>query len=167
VISVSRFAVHTWNATGADFPSRPCWSVLGYACQVRDVVDVQHERVTPDATEAVASALDDLSADARHRIGICNVPSGRSRTQDRLARHTLHELVHHLFNVQTVVHFEHRCDRTNRGPRSRETSPSPEHQQPHRIGVPHIAFVLGDQLRTPVGKLVKPRSGSRPRGVSR
>jgi len=116
-------------------PSSLVWSPLEYAAHVRDVIEVQRERVMvavlhdaptfePMAREervtewryneqdpaAVAqeirrnahdlrTVLDSLDDDGWGRIGIYNWPERVERDVTWIARHTVHEQVHHLFDI--------------------------------------------------------------------
>ncbi len=117
-------------------PRPETWSVLEYACHVRDVLHVQRERlqlalerdrptfspmgrderaveeryneqdprVVLDELGAAAgrlsAAFDALDADGWQRTGIYNWPEPAERTMLWLGRHTVHEVIHHLGDIQ-------------------------------------------------------------------
>ena len=116
-------------------PEPDVWSVLEYACHVRDMLDVQRSRVllaqqedTPEfvpmgrderavrdryneqepaavaaelvqAAAALAATLDGLDERGWERTGVYGFPSRAVRTMDWVARHTVHELHHHLQDI--------------------------------------------------------------------
>jgi S-DNA-T family DNA segregation ATPase FtsK/SpoIIIE len=55
------------------------------------------------AAEALARDLEALDAPAWSRTGVYNWPSPQERTLGWLARHTVHELVHHLRDVDDLL----------------------------------------------------------------
>jgi hypothetical protein len=115
------------------------WSALEYACHVRDVLLVQHERVATALIEdrpgfepmrreervaelrynqqdpaAIARALDtaagalaalfaELSDDQWDRLVVYNWPTEMERTLAWVGRHTVHEGIHHLRDVDHVL----------------------------------------------------------------
>ena len=117
-------------------PGPKVWSALEYACHLRDVFEVQRQRLERALTEdtpvfapmgrderavterynaqdvaAVASQLRSgaagFAADLTtldeaqwRRRGVYNWPEPAPRTMAWLARHTLHEAVHHLQDVE-------------------------------------------------------------------
>lgn len=117
------------------------WSALEYACHVRDVLAVQHDRLQlalsedrpafapmgreqrvvddrynqqdPEAVLAELARAADRLADAFagldeggwRRTGIYNWPEQTERDMLWLARHTVHELIHHLQDIEDG--FEH------------------------------------------------------------
>ncbi len=120
-------------------PAPGVWSALEYLCHVRDVLQVQHdrlqlalrepvptfapmgrdERVVTDryngqdpavvlteldaACQRLAEAFEGLDPPQWERTGIYNWPSPTERTMLWLAQHTIHELVHHLQDIGTVL----------------------------------------------------------------
>lgn len=116
-------------------PAPDVWSPLEYAAHVRDVLEVQRERVMvallhdaptfePMGREErvvewryneqdraavadeirrnaadLASVLDSLDDDGWSRIGIYNWPEPAERDIAWIGRHTVHEQVHHLLDV--------------------------------------------------------------------
>ena len=116
-------------------PGPGTWSALEYACHVRDVFEVQNERVllalaedTPTfvpmgrderavdrryneqdplvvaaelaaAAEELAVTLEGLDEAGWSRTGIYNWPAPAERDLAWLARHTVHEGLHHLRDV--------------------------------------------------------------------
>lgn len=53
--------------------------------------------------EALAAELDTLGDDGWGRTGLYNYPAKQVRTIEWIARHTLHEAVHHLFDIDRLV----------------------------------------------------------------
>jgi S-DNA-T family DNA segregation ATPase FtsK/SpoIIIE len=120
-------------------PLSGVWSALEYACHVRDLLEVQRERVQltldedrpayapmgreervvddryneqePEAVAAelqraadnLARDLDALDEDGWARTGIYNWPTKQERTLAWLGRHTVHELEHHLRDIDDVL----------------------------------------------------------------
>jgi hypothetical protein len=116
-------------------PSPEVWSPLEYAAHVRDVLEVQRERVMvallhdaptfepmgrdervtewryneqdPVAVahelrrnaDDLCNVLDSLDDGGWARIGIYNWPERAERDVTWIARHTVHEQVHHLFDI--------------------------------------------------------------------
>jgi hypothetical protein len=116
-------------------PAPEVWSPLEYAAHVRDVLEVQRERVMVallhdaptfepmDREERVvewryneqdpvvvareiqrnaaelAAVLESLDGDGWDRIGIYNWPERAERDVTWIGRHTVHEQVHHLFDI--------------------------------------------------------------------
>lgn len=110
-------------------PRRDTWSGLEYACHVRDVLRVQRERLelalsqdqpvfTPmgrderaiadrynqqdPATVAneLAEAAEALAAARWERTGVYNWPQQAVRNMVWLGQHTVHELIHHLDDIE-------------------------------------------------------------------
>jgi S-DNA-T family DNA segregation ATPase FtsK/SpoIIIE len=115
------------------------WSVLEYACHVRDVLRVQRERValalvengptfTPmgreeraideryneqdpvvvageleEAANAIAAAFAALEDDGWARTGVYSWPAPAERSLAWVGRHTVHECVHHLGDLESVL----------------------------------------------------------------
>jgi len=115
------------------------WSALEYACHVRDVLEVQRERLhlaltterprfepmgrderverdgyneqdPAEVADALVGAASQLAADLQaldpdgwRRTGVYNWPEVAERTMEWMARHTLHELEHHLGDMEWVV----------------------------------------------------------------
>jgi DinB family protein len=115
------------------------WSVLEYACHMRDVLRVQRQRLAlalredeptfesmrrdervieegyndqdprvvaqqlVDAAGALSDAYDALDEPSWQRTGIASYPSPDIRTVEWLARHTIHELEHHLMDVARLL----------------------------------------------------------------
>lgn len=120
-------------------PQPDTWSPLEYACHVRDVLVVQHERLhlalaedaptftsmrrderaveeryneqdpadvvaaLQRACEGFAEACARLTPDAWRRTGVYPWPQVTERDLAWLARHTVHELVHHLQDITRGV----------------------------------------------------------------
>ncbi len=116
-------------------PGPEVWSPLEYAAHVRDVIEVQRERVMVavlhDAptfepmgreervvqwryndqdpadvareirrnTADLGTVLDSLDDDGWARIGIYNWPERAERDVEWIARHSVHEQVHHLLDI--------------------------------------------------------------------
>ncbi len=137
---VSGAAQHAARLSAADDalrrrPAPDVGSPLEYACHLRDVLDMQRDRMlrtqveeTPSfapmdrdrravdeaynaqdparvaeelrrAGTAIADLLDGLDDTGWARTGIYNYPATAERDVDWMARHTLHEVVHHLLDV--------------------------------------------------------------------
>jgi hypothetical protein len=60
------------------------------------------DEITASA-DALADFLDDLDDDGWSRTGIYNYPTREARTVEWMADHTVHELVHHLVDVDDVL----------------------------------------------------------------
>ncbi|MHB8440195.1 MAG: DinB family protein [Acidimicrobiales bacterium] len=120
-------------------PAPEIWSVLEYACHVRDVLLAQRERLFLALVEdrpsfapiyrdrravlaryneedpgcvaneiviaagLVARAFGGLDTDGWTRFCISNVPEPTARSVEWLAQHTLHEGVHHLFDIDRIL----------------------------------------------------------------
>lgn len=120
-------------------PVPDTWSALEYACHVRDVLDVQRdrlhlalktehptfepmqrdERVEGDAyneqdpavvADALVTAAGKLAAVLAgldeagwQRTGVYNWPEEADRSMEWVARHTLHEMEHHLGDVKSLL----------------------------------------------------------------
>ena len=120
-------------------PAVGVWSALEYSCHVRDVLEVQRdrlgqalvvdrpefepmgrdERVERDgyneqdpvavgdalagAAERMAADLEALDADGWGRTAVYNWPEVAERTMEWVARHTLHELEHHLGDLEWAL----------------------------------------------------------------
>lgn len=130
------------DAAPDDLRARPApgvWSALEYACHVRDVLEVQRQRLhvaltddrprfepmerderverdryneqEPDevadglvgAAGRLAADLQALDGDGWQRTAVYNWPEVAERTMDWMARHTLHELEHHLGDMESVL----------------------------------------------------------------
>jgi hypothetical protein len=135
------------DARSGDLRSRPApekWSALEYACHVRDVLEVQRERLhvaldterptleamvreehvdlhghndeepAAVADQLVATAVrlaDDLAGldgAGRRSVGVHSWPEEAQRTLEWVARHTLHEMKHHLRDIESVLAAAHR-----------------------------------------------------------
>ncbi len=130
------------EAAPADLRSRPApgiWSALEYACHVRDVLEVQRERLhlalTTDrpafepmgrderverdayneqepgavadelaaAADRMATDLEALDDDGWQRAAVYNWPTVAERSMEWVARHTVHELEHHLGDMEVAL----------------------------------------------------------------
>lgn len=130
------------DARSGDLRSRPApgkWSALEYACHVRDVIEVQRERLqvaldterptlepmgreehfdlhgyndeepAAVAAQLVATAVrlaDDLAGldgAGQQRAGVQSWPEEAERTLEWVARHTLHEMKHHLRDIESLL----------------------------------------------------------------
>lgn len=120
-------------------PSPEVWSPLEYAVHVRDVLEVQRERIMAallgdaptfapmgrdervaewryneqdpavvadelrrNAAE-LAAVLDSLDDAGWERIGIYNWPAHAERDVTWIARHTVHEMAHHLLDINRAL----------------------------------------------------------------
>ncbi len=133
-------ALHAARLTAPDDalrrrPAPDVWSPLEYACHVRDVLGVQHDRILRAQAEdrpsfppmdrdrraveeayndqdparvaedlrsagaAIAGVLDGLDDAGWARTGVYNFPATAVRDVDWIARHTLHEVTHHLMDA--------------------------------------------------------------------
>ena len=140
--SAGRYRRTLLDVPAADLRAHPLpgtWSALEYACHVRDVLEVQRQRLrlaleterpsfepmgrderveaddyTGQEPAVVAEALvaaardlaDDLAAlddDGWRRTMVYPWPEEAERTLEWLARHTLHEMGHHMGDVESVV----------------------------------------------------------------
>jgi DinB superfamily len=120
-------------------PRPGTWSVLEYACHVRDLHRVQRTRIARAGTEdqpdfasmrreervteeryndqdpgvvaaEVTAAADDLARllealddDGWARTGVYHWPTTEVRTVDWIARHTVHESVHHFSDIERLL----------------------------------------------------------------
>jgi S-DNA-T family DNA segregation ATPase FtsK/SpoIIIE len=94
-------------------PAPSVWSPLEYCCHLRD----QRAVLTRYAEEDMSRTLDQLrmaadmaawtfaSVDASQWMRGClyNHPEPKTRSLEWLARHTVHEAVHHLMDVRRIV----------------------------------------------------------------
>lgn len=123
-------------------PAPEVWSALEYGCHVRDLLEVQNQRIhralsedNPDfepmrrderVTEMAYNDQDpgevaaDMEANARdlartiaeldehdwERTGMYNWPERKERTVDWIVRNTVHELVHHRRDIDSVSEGE-------------------------------------------------------------
>jgi S-DNA-T family DNA segregation ATPase FtsK/SpoIIIE len=55
------------------------------------------------AAQMLAETLEDLDGDAWRRTGVYNYPTTRVRTVEWIGRHTVHEEVHHLQDIEGLV----------------------------------------------------------------
>lgn len=83
-------------------PATDVWSPLEYACHVRDVFVLYLERATVrDALDtaggALATRFDGVGGDQWQRTG--RRSDGASFTIDSFSRYLLHDVVHHLHDV--------------------------------------------------------------------
>jgi S-DNA-T family DNA segregation ATPase FtsK/SpoIIIE len=134
-----RAAIERSDAELRAHPIDDTWSILEYACHMRDVLRAQRERValalaedeptfpsmrreervieeryneqSPDqvarelatAADDFADAIDALDEVGWQRTGVYSWPERRPRTLDWVARHTIHEGVHHLMDIDRLA----------------------------------------------------------------
>lgn len=130
------------EADADDLRARPAarvWSALEYACHVRDVLEVQHDRLGQalashrpefepmgrderverdgynrqdpeavagglfDAAQRMATRLEGLDTDGWARTAVYNWPRVAERNMEWVARHTLHEMEHHLADMERAL----------------------------------------------------------------